>query len=166
MKNWLSEKIEQGGELLAAFLFVIILCFASWTIGFVFTQSAQANTKTYKIAKSYIGLREGTKKANRAMGLNTRRVPWCGAFVDKVVTRSGGQSPAHPLRAYNWSKAGKKVSINKLRKGDVLIIRTKRGHHVTVFSHKAKGRYCGIGGNQSNQVKLTCYRRVVAARRY
>ena len=124
----------------------------------ILTEYADASPKRYEVAKSYIGLKEGTKAANRAMGVNTRKVKWCGQFAYVVAKRVGTKIPKGHLRARSWENAGKRVSKRNVRKGDYLIIRTKYGNHVTIFSRRKGDRYCGIGGNQSNSVKESCYR--------
>lgn len=124
----------------------------------VFAWSADASPRRLEIAKQYVGLKEGTRRANKAMGLDTRRTPWCGRFAYVVAKRTGTAIPAQHLRAISWARAGKRIKRSQIRAGDWLIIRTRFGHHVTVFSRKHRGRYCGIGGNQSNGVKESCYR--------
>jgi len=125
---------------------------------FIATENVDASPKRYEVAKSYVGLKEGTKAANRAMGVNTRKVKWCGQFAYVIAKRVGTKIPKGHLRAVSWEKAGKRVSKSQVKKGDYLLIRTKYGNHVTIFSRKKNGRYCGIGGNQSNSVKESCYR--------
>jgi len=125
---------------------------------FIATENVNASPKRYEVAKSYVGLKEGTKAANRAMGVNTRKVKWCGQFAYVIAKRVGTKIPKGHLRAVSWEKAGKRVSKSQVKKGDYLLIRTKYGNHVTIFSRKKNGRYCGIGGNQSNSVKESCYR--------
>ena len=124
----------------------------------ILTYEAEASPKRYQVAKSYIGLKEGTKAANIAMGVNTRKVKWCGQFAYVVAKRVGTKIPKGHLRAVSWKNAGKRVAKSNVKKGDYLLIRTKYGNHVTIFSRKKNGRYCGIGGNQSNSVKESCYR--------
>ena len=125
---------------------------------FIATENVNASPKRYEVAKSYVGLKEGTKAANRAMGVNTRKVKWCGQFAYVIAKRVGTKIPKGHLRAVSWEKAGKRVSKSQVKKGDYLLIRTKYGNHVTIFSRKKNGRYCGMGGNQSNSVKESCYR--------
>lgn len=124
----------------------------------------------YSSAKSYMGLheRKNAGTLRRAIGVNPARVPWCGYFVAKAAKRSGYKPPAGAGRAYSWTKFGRKVSRSGARKGDVVVIRTRRGHHVTIYAGSAgKGRFKGLGGNQSNRVKVSTYstRSIVAVRR-
>lgn len=139
--------------ILMSFCMILLAAFLAWVAG-----PAEASVKRYTVAKSYIGLKEGTKSANRAMGVNTRSTPWCGQFAYVVAKRVGTKIPSGHMRARSWENAGTRVSKSSARKGDYLIIRTKRGDHVTIFSRRNGDRYCGVGGNQSNSVKESCYR--------
>lgn len=116
-------------------------------------------------AKRYVGMSERThaRALKAVIGVNPRRVPWCGAFVGAMARKTGRKPPAGYMRAAGWRKWGRAVPISIARPGDVVVMR----HHVTIFSRKAKGRVCGIGGNQKNTVRESCYRasRVIAVRR-
>ena len=129
-----------------------------FTAGVLVFHKANATPQRLHIAKQYIGLKEGTRRANKAMGLNTRSTPWCGRFAYVVAKQAGTPIPKHHLAAKSWKRAGRRVKVSQARAGDYLIIRTKRGYHVTIHSRRTKGRMCGVGGNQSNRVKETCYR--------
>lgn len=133
---------------------VFAIFFAAGVLVF---HKANATPQRLHIAKQYIGLKEGTKRANRAMGMDTR-IPWCGQFAYVVAKRAGTPIPKSHKRAVSWKRAGKRVKRSQARPGDYLVIRTKRSHHVTIYSRRTKGRMCGVGGNQSNRVKETCYR--------
>ncbi len=153
----LRDLIEDWGKPILAFILLtfcglLLAASLAWLSG-----PAEASPTRLTIAKKYIGMKEGTKSANRSMGVNTRRTPWCGYFVRKIVSRAGQT----PVRGYPsaaaWKRFGRGVKLSQARKGDIVVIRTKRGNHVTIFSHRSKGRVCGVGGNQSNRVKVSCY---------
>lgn len=114
----------------------------------------------YSIAKRYVGLHEAkhTRKLTKAVGVNPRRTPWCGAFVGAVLKRAGKDVPTGYMKAASWKGAGKKVSLKKARKGDVVIVRTKYGNHVGFYAGQKNGKVLLLGGNQSNQVKISGYR--------
>lgn len=134
----------------------------------VTTTSAEAGT--YNIAKRYMGLheRKHTGKLKKYIGVNPRRTPWCGAFVATVSKRAGKKVPSGHLRAASWKRVGKGISLKKARKGDLVIIRTKRGHHVGFYAGRKNGRVQVLGGNQSNMVKVSNFRTgsVQSVRRY
>jgi len=121
---------------------------------------ATAHAGVYSIAKRYVGLHEKkhTGKLKKYMGVNPRTTPWCGAFVGTVAKRAGKSVPNGHLRAASWKSVGKAVSLKNARKGDLVIVRTKYGHHVGFYSGRKNGRVQVLGGNQSNQVKISNYR--------
>jgi len=120
----------------------------------------EAKAGTYKLAKSYMGLheRKHTGRLKKAIGVNPRSTPWCGAFAATVVKRAGKKAPGGHLRAVSWKRAGKGVSLKNAKKGDIVVIRTKRGHHVGFYAGRSKGRVQVLGGNQSNRVQISNYR--------
>jgi len=133
-------------------------------------QISDANAGTYSIAKRYMGLHEKkhTGKLSKYLGVNPRRTPWCGAFVGTVVKRAGKSVPSGHLRAANWKRVGKGISLKNARKGDIVVVRTKYGNHVGFYAGRKNGRVQLLGGNQSNQVKISNYRigSVQAVRRH
>lgn len=132
--------------------------------------NTDADAATYGIAKRYLGLHENkhTGKLRKYIGVNPRKTPWCGAFVATVSKRAGKRVPSGHLRAANWKRVGKAVSLKNARKGDLVIIRTKRGYHVGFYAGRSNGRVQVLGGNQSNMVKISNFRvgSVQSVRRY
>lgn len=132
---------------------------------------AKADAGTYSTAKKYIGLHENKHRSRlkKILGVNPAVTPWCGAFVKIVHRRSGKAVPKGPLRSINWLTRGKKVTLKRARKGDIVVIRTSYGHHVGIFAGFAgNGRIKLLGGNQSNRVKFSNFkiRSVIGVRRY
>ena len=103
------------------------------------------------------------------LGINTRRTSWCGAFLAYVAKHSSRQPPANPNVAASWKDFGRPVSTYFVRAGDVVVIRTGKHFHVSLFHHFDTGRrYVYLfGGNQSNRVQLSRYlvSSIVAVRR-
>jgi len=145
-------------------LTLITLAFAMAVL-FV-TTPAHASPQRLAIAKTYIGLKEGTKKADKAMGVNTRKTPWCGYFVKAVVVKTGKEPVEGYPAAKSWKTYGKAVTLKQAKPGDIVVVKNKR-FHVGIFSHVKDGRVYLVGGNQSNSVKLSGYpvSRVKAVRR-
>lgn len=106
------------------------------------------------------GLHESrnNKALRNIMGVNPRRIPWCGYAVAYALRRNGLTPPKGYPRALNWRKYGRPVKYSQAKKGDIVVIRTRWGHHVTVLHSKHGSRFAGIGGNQSNRLKISKYR--------
>lgn len=127
---------------------------------FILTEEVDASPKRYEVAKSYIGLKEGTRSANRAMGVNTRSVPWCGYFIKATVRRTGGKVPANYASGAGWTRYGRGVKLSQARKGDIVTVHSKYARsrrHVGIYSHRSKGKVCLISGNSRNSVRVSCY---------
>ena len=119
----------------------------------------QAFSGTYSIAKSYQGLHEKKHRSRlkRKIGVDPRGTPWCGAFVGTVVKRSGKKPPTGYNKASTWMRWGKPVRLSSARKGDVVVIRTRVGTHVAFYAGLKGNRILLLGGNQSDQVKISAY---------
>lgn len=83
---------------------------------------------------------------------------WCSAFINWVAKKSGLEYSGK-LDARSWLKVGDKVKIP--RRGDVVIF--WRGSkdswmgHVGLFIRETPNWVYVLGGNQSNQVKISAY---------
>lgn len=137
----------------------VVLC-----IALLYAAPADAGT-LLNAAKRYTGLHERTNNATlrKMLGVNPAAVKWCGYFVGAVVRKLGGKVPAGYPRAISWRNAGRAVTITSARAGDVVVMR----NHVTIYTRRSGSKVCGIGGNQGNKVRESCYptKRVVAVRR-
>ena len=82
---------------------------------------------------------------------------WCGQFAASVVKSTGGTPPANPQVASNWRNWGTKVDVPQ--PGDVAVRRGpttgSTGSHVTFVQSVGQGTFAGLGGNQSNQAKVS-----------
>ena len=110
------------------------------------------------VLQSWNGLHEGkhNRQLRKILGVNPRAVQWCG-YGMAAAYRAAGKAKRIPrgFASHNsWRNAGKRVPKAAIRKGDLFA----PGRHVTMFSHKKNGRYCGYGGNQSNRFQLSCYK--------
>lgn len=138
----------------------IITAFVVGIAGIQTGHISTADAGVYSIAKRYVGLheRKHTQKLAKTVGVNPRRTPWCGAFVGAVVKKAGLNVPAGHMKAASWKRTGKGVSLKNAKKGDVVVVRTKYGHHVGFYAGQQNGRVQLLGGNQSNQVQISNYR--------
>ena len=118
-------------------------------------------------ATKYLHMSEGgnTRALSKMLGVNPRRTPWCGAFVAYVAKKSGRKVPKSPNLAKSWTKFGQKVS--RPRRGDIVVIRNRRGYHVSIVNSVSGQWVMAVGGNQRNRVQISRYsmRAVVAFRR-
>jgi uncharacterized protein (TIGR02594 family) len=123
----------------------------------------EAGQGLVQAAQKYIGLQERRNRAalKRILGVDPVRIPWCGAFMGKIVRGNGGKPPKGFLKASNWSRWGARASGPVA--GSVAVMRS----HVLVVTHVDGRRVCGISGNASNAVARKCYprSRVIAYRR-
>lgn len=103
------------------------------------------------------------------LGVNARKIAWCGAFLAYVAKRSFRQPPTNPNMAVSWKSFGRPVAYRFARPGDVVVIRAGKRFHVSLFHHfDNKRTYVYLfGGNQSDRVQLSRYRisSIVAVRR-
>lgn len=155
MKN--SGAFKAARLVLAATLFVA--GFAVTSIHFADT--AHASAARLSAIKRVEGLHERkNRKAIQAMvGINPATTPWCGAATAYAVRKAGGKPVAGHNKAVNWTKFGKGVSLASARKGDIVVLRFKRGYHVGIYSKKASsGRIEVCGGNMSDRFKCSNYR--------
>lgn len=126
-----------------------------------YNSMACASAKRLTIAKKYIGMKEGYRSTNRAMGINTKRVPWCGYYIKTVVKRSGQKPVKGYPSARAWERFGRGVKRSQARKGDIVTVYSKyarSGRHVGIYSHRKGGRVYLISGNSGNKVRISGYR--------
>ena len=124
----------------------------------------------YTEASRFIGLteRKNATSLQNLTGVNPRRIPWCAAFVNAILNRKGYEG-TNSLTAASFKSYGVKVVTP--HKGDIVVLRNRRGNHVGIFvEYKViNGRkMVGVlGGNQNNMVKVTYYsaRSIVTIRR-
>ena len=126
----------------------------------IMLDKADASPKRLQALQSMDGWheRKNRKALQSRLGVNPARVPWCGYAVAYAVKKAGGTPVKGYSKASNWKRFGKGVKLSQARKGDIVVIRTKRGHHVSIFTYRKNGRVCLRGGNQSNRMKVSCYR--------
>lgn len=92
--------------------------------------------------------------------VSSETTPWCDAFVDWVIMKAGGK-PTPGLNARAWLKAREVVETPE--QGDVVILWRKSKNspfgHVGFFIKETDKMVLLLGGNQSNQVKISAYRK-------
>jgi uncharacterized protein (TIGR02594 family) len=125
--------------------------------------------KAYELAKAEVGTvewRDGNnprvvayfKDAGHAW-VKDDETAWCAAFMGAMLKRAGMKGTGE-LTARSYLEWGEPVDLADAREGDVLIF--KRGKsswqgHVTFFKRRAGSFIECLGGNQSDQVKVSRY---------
>jgi hypothetical protein len=104
-------------------------------------------------AERFVGYHEGQARTNRLVGVNTRRVPWCQAFVKAMFMVGHRQPPSLSLAVRGWDTAGVGPIVNRPRRGDIAFWR--HPHAGIVVSVKG-AMVCTVSGNRSNAVKRSC----------
>lgn len=128
---------------------------------------ADVNSRIINIADDYIGLSE-RKHRRQLMNLfdfaftrniDPARTPWCAVFVNSVLKKSG-KPTTDSAQSISFLKWGKKT--NSPVPGDVVVLRPGSRYHVGFYMGtvvRGGVRYIKVlGGNQSNQVKISYYR--------
>jgi len=141
----------------------------------------------FDIAERFVGTKEvGGKIDNPAiMSMLTLdkdwpsndEVPWCSAFANYVcwlcrLPRS------KDLRARSWLTIGKGIDLDKAEPGDIIVLQRGSGDqpgpevidapgHVGFYAGMFQGFIEVLGGNQSDQVKISRYpvKRLLGVRR-
>lgn len=96
--------------------------------------------------------------------VNDDETPWCSIFMDWCAMKAGMER-THKANARSWLEVGEDVKEPKT--GDIVILKrgnnTWSGHvgiyiaHLTIESGRRTGFIYVLGGNQSNQVKISLY---------
>ena len=91
-------------------------------------------------------------------------IPWCSSFINWCVTRAGikGTNSAAAISWRNWGvptepKEGAIVIIRQKKKGTDKATGSSSGNHVAFFKKIEKGRIFLLGGNQSDQAKVSSF---------
>lgn len=82
-------------------------------------------------------------------------IPWCGLFMAVIAKRAGKIAPKDPLWALNWGTFGTHVEKNQAMLGDILVFVRNGGGHVGMYIGESKDTFHVLGGNTSDQVKIT-----------
>ena len=89
--------------------------------------------------------------------VTTDEIPWCSVFMNWIAMK-GGYIRSNSAAARSWLKVGELIS--KPEKGCVVVF--KRGNstwqgHVALYINEMGNKTNVLGGNQSNQVKISPY---------
>jgi len=88
----------------------------------------------------------------------TEDTAWCSIFINWCAQKSGLESSGK-LNARSWLNVGEEVKTPIA--GDIVILwrenKTSWKGHVGIYINELKGKIYVLGGNQSNQVKISGY---------
>lgn len=106
-------------------------------------------------ARGYLGMQEGTARANKALNLDSAAIPWCGAFVGMVMASSlpTERLPKNQLWARDWLNFGH--DPGSVYQGNVAVFARGSGGHVGFVVGHEKSYLHILGGNQSNRVSIS-----------
>lgn len=102
--------------------------------------------------------------ATTTLRAGSDEIAWCASFVNWVMQQAGvtGTRSAAAASWINWGQA------TTAREGAIIVIRnaaaagsslTTSGNHVGFLVEQTERHYIVLGGNQSNQVKISQFRR-------
>lgn len=102
--------------------------------------------------------------ATTTLRAGSDEIAWCASFVNWVMQQAGitGTRSAAAASWINWGQA------TAAREGAIIVIRnaaaagsslTTSGNHVGFLVEQTERHYIVLGGNQSNQVKISQFRR-------
>lgn len=123
-------------------------------------------------ANRYRGLNENNQRDRLSLetlfrqaniNLDPKQTAWCAAFVSAVLASNNLPIPSrNPTAARSFLDYGTEVSADKAQPGDIVILKGAAGPasgHVGFFqSLNANGSVNVLGGNQSDQVKVSTFR--------
>lgn len=108
-------------------------------------------------ARSFMGMSERGNRGTlaRTLGIDPARTPWCAAWANAVLRRSGyggtGSNMARSFYSYGHRSSG--------QIGDIAVLRG--GHHVGFvagYTYRNGRRYVQVlGGNQHNRVQVSSF---------
>jgi uncharacterized protein (TIGR02594 family) len=98
---------------------------------------------------------------------NRDETAWCAAIVNLALEKSGFVSTRHALASSYLSYGMELVSpwlgcitvIKRRGGGSDAATGSRTGYHVSLFEEAAEGGLWLLGGNQSNQIKVSFYPR-------
>lgn len=133
----------------------------------------------FDMAQRYVGTKEvGGKVDNPAIMAMLKldnewpsedEVPWCSGFANWIAWHCRAPR-SKDLRARSWLRVGVGIPLDDAEPGDIVVIKRGKGDQPGVENTTAPGHvgfYSGVsgdlieilGGNQSDSVKISRYRR-------
>ncbi len=111
-----------------------------------------------------------THCANIGSKEHADEVAWCSSVLNAAADETGYHKTDNAL-AISWAKYGQDTGEN-VPEGAIVVLDMGKSYHVTLadkaFNRKNNSFFSGIGGNQSDSVKVTTYptKKIVACRNW
>lgn len=112
-----------------------------------------------QVAQEYLGLHQDhdRRALKELLDLDPRRIPWCAAFVNKILELTG-YTGSDNLMARSFLTVGERV--RKPVRGDIVVL--TRGNdpasgHVGFYLGEEGGNVIVLGGNQQRAVRISQY---------
>ena len=137
--------------------------------GFSSSASAGEFRNPVALAQEYLGLHQERDRSvlKDLLEVDPRRIPWCAAFVNRILEMSGF-SGSDSLMARSFLSVGSRV--RSPQQGDIVVL--TRGSnpasgHVGFYMGEEGGYVIVLGGNQQRAVSISQYHksRVLGYRR-
>lgn len=138
-------------------------------------QALPGDPKWLKLAFGELGVKEIPGKKHSTIVLQYYKdvghgwvsedeVPWCGAFVGAMLVRGDEPIIAGALGARNWLQWGRATTLDRAKRGDVIVFKRGSGWqgHVAFFLKKVGNYVYVLDGNANNMVKIS--RRAIKGR--
>lgn len=120
----------------------------------------------YRVAKSQMGIQELSGKQHNkkiveyhactSLRATDDETPWCASFVNWVM-KQVGVNGTNSAAARSFSKWGNELKTPV--KGCVVVFTRKGGGHVAFYHSEDNNFIYCLGGNQSNSVNISAYRK-------
>ncbi len=105
---------------------------------------------------------EVVKYSKEFGGNGTDSMPWCSAFMNWCAKQAGLER-TYKLNARSWLNVGTPIDEDDLQMGDVVVLwrgsRNGWRGHCGLFMREDEDFYWLLGGNQSNSVNISKYRK-------
>lgn len=123
-------------------------------------------THIHSVASRFVGLHERSHRSTlrQVVNVDPARTPWCAAFVNAMLNRSGIQGTGSN-QARSFLRYG--VATNAPRKGDIVVLGRHVGFYEGHVTRNGRTYVAVLGGNQGNSVRTSYFpaSRVLSYRR-
>lgn len=144
----------------AVLLAFVLAGFSTGAHAWEFWRSERTSESTaIEVAAQYLGLHQDKDRniLKELLDIDPRRIPWCAAFVNKILEITGVQG-SDSLMARSFLTVGTRVKTPQ--KGDIVVLtrgKDPASGHVGFYMGEADGHVIVLGGNQQKSVNISHY---------